>query len=64
MLNKLLFKISMIQLLAWKNICLSLREILTLTAFTVRLLLLKLGLLFKVCVRAFQIICPTYLLAK
>lgn len=64
MLNKLFFKISMIQLLAWKNVCLALRKILTLTAFTGRLLFLKLRLLFKVCVRAFQIICPTYLLAK
>lgn len=64
MLNKLLFKISVIQLLAWKNVCLALRKILTLTAFTVRLLLLKLGLLLMVCVRAFQIVYPTYLLAK
>lgn len=63
-LNKLLFKISMIQLLVWKNVCLALRKILTLIALSVRLLFLKLGFLLKVCVRAFQSICPTYLLAK
>lgn len=64
MLNKLFFKISMIQLLAWKNVFLALRKIITLTAFTIRLLFLKLGLLLKVCVCAFHIICLTYLLAK
>lgn len=54
----------MIQLLAWKNVCLALRKTLTLVAFTLRVLFLKPGLLLKVCVRAFQIICPVYLLAK
>lgn len=63
-LNKILFKISMIQLLVWKNVCLALRKILTLIALGVRLLLLKLGFLLKVYVRAFQSICSTYLLAK
>lgn len=63
-LNKLLFKISMIQLLVWKNVCFALTKILTLTPLSVRLLLLKLRFLLKVCVHAFQSICPTCLLAK
>lgn len=55
----------MIQLLVWKNVCLTLRKILTLIALSVSgYCFLKLGFLLKVYVGAFQSICPTYLLAN